>query len=99
MASEGKVLFADSAAATKGINDLAGMIAHIELSWTETVRVDPLTPRLAMVAMPFREILTDKAGKKIEDSGYFTGLAERGQDGWKFRNAHWSLVNTSGTVR
>jgi hypothetical protein len=91
MASEGQMVFADSAAATKGINDLTGIIAKIDLKWGDPVRVEPLTPSLAAVAMPYHEELTDTQGKIVVEDGYFTGLAELGPTGWKIRNAHWSV--------
>jgi hypothetical protein len=28
----------------------------------------------------------------MELAVYFTGLAELGPEGWKFRNAHWSVA-------
>jgi hypothetical protein len=91
MASEGQMVFADSAAATKGINDLTGIIAKIDLKWGDPLRIEPLTASLAAVAMPYHEELTDTQGKTVIEDGYFTGLAELGPTGWKIRNAHWSV--------
>jgi len=92
MASEGRLVFANGDAALRGINSLTGSIAHLELRWGEPMIVDPLTPTLAMLAAPYHEVLIDPSGHKIEESGYFTGLAELGSSGWKFRNAHWSVI-------
>lgn len=91
MASEGKMVFADSAAATKGINELTGMISQIKLNWGEPLRVEPLTSSIVSVAMPYHEELSDTQGNLVVEDGYFTGLIESGPDGWKVRNAHWSV--------
>jgi hypothetical protein len=95
MAANGQLVFANSDAATRGIKELPQSIARIELRWGDPVLVDPLTPALAMLAAPYHEILVDNSGHRVESSGYFTGLAERGGAGWKFRNAHWSSVPTT----
>jgi hypothetical protein len=92
MAADGQLVFANSDAATRGIKELPRSIAHIELRWGDPVLVDPLTPALAMLAAPYHEVIVDNAGHRIESSGYFTGLAELGPAGWKFRNAHWSAA-------
>jgi hypothetical protein len=92
MAADGQLVFANSDAATRGIKELPRSIAHIELRWGDPVLVDPLTPALAMLAAPYHEVLVDNAGHRVESSGYFTGLAELGPAGWKFRNAHWSVA-------
>jgi hypothetical protein len=59
---------------------------------TALAPVDTLTTALAMMAAPYHEVTVDPAGHRIESSGYFTGLAELGPAGWKFRNAHWSVA-------
>jgi hypothetical protein len=92
MAANGQLVFANSDAATRGIKELPQSIARIELRWGDPVLVDPLTRELAMLGMPYHEILIDNEGHRVEANGYFTGLAERGPAGWKFRNAHWSSV-------
>ncbi len=92
MAANGQLVFANSDAATRGIKELPRSIAHIELRWGDPMLVDPLTPALAMMAASYHEIIVDNAGHRAESSGYFTGLAELGPAGWKFRNAHWSVA-------
>ena len=52
MASEGRVVFPTSDAATRGIEELRRVIRHIELRWEDSVRVDPLAPGLAVLAAP-----------------------------------------------
>ncbi len=47
--------------------------------WGDTLRVDPLTPSLAMMTAPYHEVLVDPAGKRVEASGYFTGLVSWGR--------------------
>jgi hypothetical protein len=92
MAAEGHLIFANGEAAMRGIKDLPSSIAHLELRWGEPMVVDPLTPTLAVLAAPYHEVQVDPAGHKVEENGYFTGLAELGPAGWKFRNAHWSVA-------
>ena len=91
MAVDGHMAFETSDAATQGIRAVAKSIPHIELHWGE-VRVDPLTPGLAMVAAPYHELQIDAGGRQVSMDGYFTALAELGPDGWRFRNAHWSTA-------
>jgi len=92
MASEGRVVFPDSASATAGIPNLVRMIKSIDLRWGDDLRVDPLTPDLAMVGATYHEVRLDNEGKRLEESGYFTGLAELRAGRWQFRDAHWSVV-------
>lgn len=67
MASEGHLVFANSDAATRGIQELTGSIAHIELRWGEPMLVDPLTPTLAMLGAPYHEVRVDTAGQSRGD--------------------------------
>ena len=90
MAVNGQLAFPNANAADKGTRDFAGTINHIELKWGDDLRVDPLTAELAVVAASWREIQIDKAGHRVEEAGYFTGLAEYRGGRWRFRNAHWS---------
>ena len=99
MAAEGHLVFANGDAAMRGIKDLPSTIAHLELRWGEPMLVDPLTPTLAMMAAPYHEVQVDPAGHRVEENGYFTGLAELGHAGWKFRNAHWSVIAPTPAAR
>jgi len=99
MAAEGRLVFSSAAAAGTGIDELTHVIAHIELRWGADVRVDPLAPGLAMVGASYTEMRADTAGHRVDETGYFTGLAERRAEGWRFRDAHWSVVGPSPTVR
>ena len=96
MAAEGHLVLVNGDAATRGIQELTGKIAHMELHWEEPMKVDPRTPTLAMVAAPYHLVRIDPAGH--EENGYFTGLAELGSLGWKFRNAHWSVLESPSSV-
>jgi hypothetical protein len=91
MAAEGQLVFPNSAAATAGIQDLARTIKQIELRWGDDLRVDPLTPDLAVVAAPYHEIRVNTSGQREEETGFFTGTAEYRDGRWQFRNVHWSL--------
>ena len=92
MASEGKLVFPNRQAATQAIGELRRTIQHIELTWGDDLRVDPLTPEFAVVASSWHEVTVDKNGQQVTDKGFFTGLAERQKGQWQFRNAHWSVV-------
>jgi hypothetical protein len=91
MASEGRLVFPSSAAASRGIDQLKQLITRIELTWADTARVDPLAPGLAVVAAPYREVRVDRQGEQVEEIGFFTGIAERRAGRWVLRDAHWSV--------
>lgn len=91
LAAEGQMVFADSPAATKGINDLTRALSKLDLKWGEPMRIEPLSATVAAVAMPYHEVLVHTSGKTVVEDGYFTGLVELGPSGWKVRNAHWSV--------
>ncbi|HXA17731.1 MAG TPA: hypothetical protein VN380_12115 [Thermoanaerobaculia bacterium] len=98
MVSDGRLVFASGAAAREGIQGLSQVITSIQLRWGADLRIQPLAPGLAMVAVPWHEVRVDPAGRTIEDDGYFTGVAEYGPAGWRFRNAHWSVAAASPAV-
>ncbi len=91
MVSQGAMQFANGAAAVQGIGELTHTLKRITLRFGDDLRVDPLTRDYATVAASFTEVLTDAADHDTPVSGYFTGLAERRDGQWVFRNAHWSL--------
>jgi len=92
MASEGRLVFPSSASATTGIQDFARTVRHIELAWGDDLRVDALTPELAGIATPWHEIRVDANGHRVDESGYFTAIAEYRGGHWQLRNAHWSVA-------
>jgi D-serine deaminase-like pyridoxal phosphate-dependent protein len=89
MASDGGLVFSDGAAAARGIDALAANLPKISLTFTD-LRVDALTPELAVVAASYSEVQEDGKGLSNTDRGYFTGLAELSAGHWQLRNAHWS---------
>jgi hypothetical protein len=89
MAVNGQMAFADGSAASEGTQSFSRTIQHIELHWGD-LRVDAITSEFAVVGAPWREISVDRAGRRIEDAGFFTALAEFRDGRWQFRNAHWS---------
>ncbi len=91
MAANGNWVFQSGATAATGVQDLAGSIKQITLEWGGDLRVDPLAHDLAMVASPYHEIRVDNAGVRVEENGFFTGVAQYGDGRWKFRDAHWSV--------
>jgi hypothetical protein len=92
MAADGGMVFADSAAATTGIHELALGIRHIELAWGDDLRVDPLTPDLAVVAVSYHEVRLNTAGLRVEEPGFFTGIVEYRDGRWQLRDCHWSVA-------
>ena len=87
MAVDGKLQFRDSASAIAGIQEVTRTIKHIELKCSD-VRVDPLTPELAGMGAGWNEAVGMSDGKQVNSGGYFTGIAERRNGRWQFRNAH-----------
>jgi hypothetical protein len=92
MASGGHLVFPSYPAADKAINGLASTIKHIDLTWGNEVRVDPMTPTLAVVATNWHEVRTTTAGR-VDDSGFFTGTVEYLDGRWQFRDLHWSVAH------
>jgi len=90
MVNDGQMAFATSADATKGIHDFASTIRSIRLEWGSDLRVDPLTPNFAVVAVSYSEEQTPSNGDPLRVHGYFTGVAEFRDGHWQFRDAHWS---------
>lgn len=92
MASEGQLVFPNSTAATAGIQELARTIKQIDLRWGDDLRVDPLTPDFAVVAASYHELRVSTAGQRVDETGFFTAIAEYRDGRWQFRNAHWSVL-------
>ena len=90
MAVNGRMIFPSGAAARAGIPQVARTFRRVDLHWGSELRIDPLTPTLAMVAIPWRETLTDAAAHVTQQAGYFTATAESRNGHWRFRDAHWS---------
>ena len=99
MASGGRLVFPNSASATAAIQDLPRTIKQIELRWGDDLRVDPLTPDLAVVAASYHEVQVSPEGRRVEEAGFFTGIAEKRDGRWQFRNAHWSVAVPAPPVR
>jgi hypothetical protein len=94
MASEGQLVFPNYDSAKNFINHtLVKNIRAIELHWGN-IRIDPITGTAADIAATFHEDITDAAGKTSPQDGYFTGLAHQTPQGWKLKNAHWSIKAT-----
>lgn len=98
MAVNGRLEFASGDAAQRAVNQLTSIIPRLELSWRDSIRVDPLQPGLAAVGAAYHELRFDTAGHEVEESGFFTGLAEHTVLGWRLRNAHWSIIAPAAAV-
>jgi hypothetical protein len=90
MAVNGRLQFADGAAARAGIEALPALIRRIELRWGGDLRVDPLGADYAVVAASYTELQVSPKGQRRIERGFFTGVLERSGEGWKLRDAHWS---------
>lgn len=91
MAVNGQMVFASGAAARAALPKVALAFRRIELNWGNDLRIDPLTRRLAIVAVSWREVLTDSSGHLTKQAGFFTAIAEYRNDHWQFRDVHWSV--------
>jgi hypothetical protein len=92
MADEGKLVFPNSASASAAIDDLARNVKQIDLQWGSDLRVDPLTTDFAVVAASYHETRVSRAGERVDENGFFTGVAEYREGHWQFRDAHWSVA-------
>ena len=92
MAVDGHLVFPDRVAASAGIRQAAQQIKQIQLVWGADLRVDPLDPHLAVVASSWHEVQQRSDGRRLDESGFFTAVAEFHDRRWQFRNAHWSLA-------
>jgi hypothetical protein len=92
MAANGILVFPSGDSASRGIEQLTHVISTIELRWEDSVRADALAPGLVVLAMPYYERMVEPSKHAKESRGFFTGLAEHDPDGWRFRNAHWSVA-------
>lgn len=90
MVVNGQMAFASGAAAMTAMPSVAAQYKQITLQWGDDLRIDPLTPDLAVFAAPYHESLVTADGHNVESRGYFTGVAEYRGGSWKFRDAHWS---------
>jgi hypothetical protein len=90
MAVNGQLAFPNAAAAKEGTQNFARTINRIDLTWGDDLRV--LAPRRCddREFSSERIIQVDKAGHRIEEAGYFAGVAEYRDGRWRFRDAHWS---------
>jgi len=95
MASEGQLVFPNGQPAGQWIQGITHFIKTVHLQWGDAIRIDPLTPTLAIVGAPYVEVRTDPQGQQITEHGYFTGLAELRDGRWQFRDVHWSVIPAS----
>src|SRR3989440_10488293 len=64
MASDGQLVFSSAASAARGIDDLTRTLRSIELRWGDDLRVDPLTPDLAVIAGALAELRGGAHGRR-----------------------------------
>ena len=98
MAANGKLVFPTGEAAAQALPAVAGAIPHIDLKWGDDLRVDPLTADLAVVATSYQEVQVNPQGHTVREKGYFTGVLERRNGQWQFRDAHWSQAELASKV-
>ncbi len=93
MVNDGQMAFPRSTDVPKGIEAFAATIRSIRLEWGSDLRVDPLTPNFAVVAVSFLEDQEQLDGKHVVERGYFTGVVELHEGHWQLRDAHWSSAH------
>ena len=95
MAVNGQLAFPNGQAAAQAIPVVAHNYKHIELRWGDDLRTDVLTENLCVVAASYTEVIELNPGAEGmmqgTQNGYFTGVAEKRNGQWRFRDAHWSL--------
>ena len=95
MAVNGQLAFPNGQAAAEAIPQVAQNFQHIELRWGDDLRLDVLTEDLCVVGVSYTEVIELRPGVKGmpqgRQNGYFTGVAEKRNGQWRFRDAHWSL--------
>src|SRR5277367_4629445 len=96
MAVNGKMALPSGQAAAQAIPEIARAYKHIDLRWGNDLRVDVLTPELAVMGASYDEVLDYADGRQENLSGYFTGVAELRNGVWQFRDAHWSSPAAAG---
>lgn len=98
MAVDGKLVFPNGQAAAQAIPEIARQYQHIELRWGNDLRLDALTENLCVVAGSYTEVIELRpgvTGPGGTQMGYFTGVAEKRDGQWQFRNAHWSELEST----
>ena len=101
MVVNGKLVFPSGQAAAQAIPEIARQFKHIELRWGDDLRLDALTEKLCVVAASYTEVIELQPGVEGvsgAQSGYFTGLAEKQNGQWQFRDAHWSVAALTAKV-
>lgn len=92
MVSDGQMVFQDYHAADSLINHvLVKSILRINLNWND-IRVDSLSNGWAAVGTNFHEDIESVDSSPQSINGYFTATVHLTKQGWKLRNAHWSVV-------
>ncbi|MEM9381749.1 MAG: nuclear transport factor 2 family protein [Planctomycetota bacterium] len=89
MASEGKMLFPDLAAAQAGCAELDARVERMNLAF-DAVRIQWIDPTHAIVSAAYEETLVETAGAEKEMQGYMTALVATTSEGWRFQHVHWS---------
>jgi len=91
MAADGQLSFRDYNSAKAFIQDTLIKNMHkIVLKWSNT-RIDVLSRRIASIGCDFHEDITLANEQTLPFDGYFSGTAVATPQGWKLRNAHWSM--------
>ena len=95
MAVNGQLAFRNGQEAAQAIPAVARNYKHIELRWGSDLRIDVLTENFCVVASSYTEIVElnpGVEGPQGTQTGYFTGVAEKQNGEWRFRDAHWSAA-------
>jgi hypothetical protein len=99
MAVNGQLVFPDHASAAAAMPAVARRFKQIALTWGNDLRVDALSPTLAILGASYHETRVSDTGERTDENGFFTGTAESREGRWQFRNVHWSVAASPPAVR
>jgi hypothetical protein len=91
MASDGQLAFSSFDSASVFVHNFAKNVHRVDLTWSK-VRIDSLSPVLALLAASYHETMFKENGPRETPAGYFTAVVEYLPIGWKLRNVHWSSI-------
>ena len=89
MAAHGGILFPSRAATDAFVTEFAPTIQSMDLRWANE-RILVLTEDRAVFSADWTEEVTPVQGPSTNMAGYFSGLIERMDAGWRVRTTHGS---------
>jgi len=89
MASDGAMAFPAHDSLDLFLNRFSPTVSSLELIW-DAVRIDPLAPSLASLAIPYRERIVMTSDSVSAFGGFVTGVARHRAGEWRLQHLHWS---------